>query len=907
MGTFGKIIKLSTLFLFSATCAFASAESDEVFSRLEKQNITWTQAGKTSADSMPAGNGDIGLNAWATGKGEVYFYISKTDSWSEDLKGSNGLLKIAKVKITLNPELKGKAQFSQTLRLKEGEIIIKYASGRESRTFRIYADANNPQIVVDISSDRAAAAKVELENLRPNAQGIISADNAMEVSEDKIALCHFNKIPQNEHLHNLAFGAVAGGENFKAESQNVLVSKKPSKNQSFTISGLSGKFENPQAWHDEALKLSQKLSAIKSDKRIAKHREWWSNFWLRSYIFAEGDRQAENITKGYTLQRYKTACAGRGKAPIKFNGSIFTTDRENYRDKPRDADYRTWGGQYWFQNTRPMYWARLMAGDFDMMKPLFEMYFNQLPLNEKLTKEFYGHGGAYFAETAPFYGGFDKVAAPDSPEHWTAHYYLPIIELSMMALDYYEYTQDEDFAKERIVPMLAKGVQFYLEHFPRDKDGKIFMSPCNSLEQYWKVQNPLPDIVGLGVVLKRALALSPKILPSNERKLFENTLKILPPIPSAIRNGKKVLLPYSGEQTAKPRNMENPELYSIYPFRLYGLGKPNYELALDSFKWRKFKHAGCWFQDGVQAAMLGLAEDAKFYADFCFNPNAKEPDLKFYAFWRNANDYSPDEDNGGNGEHILQRMIMYPEGKKLMMAPAIPENWSGIFKLAAPYKTTVSGSFKNGKITQVKTFPEKRKADIIDAIKIKSELKKSAPIAKNLTDAKFEAIKSENQKALARTVKTGANEFALDSEIRQSEIGAFDQNPATKHMNAGQDKNGFNPKGVNTGIIARFASPQRINAIRFITAEDRPERDPMKITVEASNSPHSEEAGFKSWTLLYEGESGVLEDAPRNSEGLAATFKNSKPYKYYRILITQVKSGSADGVQYAEMILGETK
>lgn len=37
MGTFGKIIKLSTLFLFSATCAFASAESDEVFSVLKSK------------------------------------------------------------------------------------------------------------------------------------------------------------------------------------------------------------------------------------------------------------------------------------------------------------------------------------------------------------------------------------------------------------------------------------------------------------------------------------------------------------------------------------------------------------------------------------------------------------------------------------------------------------------------------------------------------------------------------------------------------------------------------------------------------------------------------------------------------------------------------------------------------
>ena len=45
-----------------------------------------------------------------------------------------------------------------------------------------------------------------------------------------------------------------------------------------------------------------------------------------------------------------------------------------------------WGGQYWFQNTRAMYWPRLMAGDFDMMQPLFRMYADILPANQKTGK-----------------------------------------------------------------------------------------------------------------------------------------------------------------------------------------------------------------------------------------------------------------------------------------------------------------------------------------------------------------------------------------------------------------------------------------------------------------------------------------------------------------------------------------
>ena len=32
------------------------------------------------------------------------------------------------------------------------------------------------------------------------------------------------------------------------------------------------------------------------------------------------------VTRGYILQRFVTASAGRGNSPIKFNGSIFTVD-----------------------------------------------------------------------------------------------------------------------------------------------------------------------------------------------------------------------------------------------------------------------------------------------------------------------------------------------------------------------------------------------------------------------------------------------------------------------------------------------------------------------------------------------------------------------------------------------------
>jgi hypothetical protein len=41
---------------------------------------------------------------------------------------------------------------------------------------------------------------------------------------------------------------------------------------------------------------------------------------------------------------------GRGSFPIKFNGGLFVWANET--GAGYDADFRQWGGKFWFQNTR---------------------------------------------------------------------------------------------------------------------------------------------------------------------------------------------------------------------------------------------------------------------------------------------------------------------------------------------------------------------------------------------------------------------------------------------------------------------------------------------------------------------------------------------------------------------------
>jgi alpha-L-fucosidase 2 len=711
-----------------------SGATFDLVTSLDQYNVAWDVPGPTSSESMPIGNGDIGLNVWAETNGDLLFYIGKTDSWNQDVNGEQGLMKVGGVRVSLSPSsFANGAKFLQTLRLRTGEIEIKEGDS----TLRVWVDANNPVIRVEANHAAPRSLAVSLLNWRPPNARDVTVPN----QTNRIAWYHRNAGNANPHVANLTFGAVIKGDGLVRSNDSLLVSAKPAKSQTISIYPLTAAIATAEEWLAQLDRKISEVEKLKLEKTRADHQKWWDNFWHRSWVFVDGDGDAAKATQGYVLQRFVTACAGRGAFPIKFNGSIFVVENPGQqsngrRANPMSPDQRTWGGQYWFQNTRAMYWPRLAAGDFDVMMPLFKMYAAQLAPNAAQVKGYYHHDGSYFAETAPFWGGL-RYWGPEVKEDWTGHYFTPILELSMMMLDYYEYTGDKKFARETLLPVASAGLTFFDQHFTRDAQGKILLDPDNAIEMYWKVHNPAPDIAGLQAILGRIIALPDDLVSATERTNWQRMVKELPELPTGMNRGRKVLLPYTGPQTARIRNGENPELYAIYPFRLYGLGLPDLELGTDTFKARKMTQMGCWVQDPIQAAMLGLAEVAKKYTLFALT--RKEPGLKFPAFWAKANDYAPDQDNGGNGENGLQQMLVQSVGQKILVAPAWPSGWNADFKLNAAFKTTVQGTIKNGKVSNLVVTPRSRQVDVIDM----SAVKNPASVIASASPAKAAAISSE--------------------------------------------------------------------------------------------------------------------------------------------------------------------
>jgi alpha-L-fucosidase 2 len=728
-------------------------------------DVTWTTLGQNENDSLPIGNGDLAANVWTEQNGDLVMLVAKADTWTEMGK----LVKLGRVRIHLTPNpFVGASNFKQVLRLEDGSIEI--TSG--TNAVLVWIDANRPVIHVEAKLELPATMQARLELWRtkthaydepsPDKGGLFEmgdhaiplnfeADTVMPASGNRVTWYHLNSssiypiVLEQEHLESLlqrypdpllhrCFGATLTGPGLASSDDHTLKSTAPGQSLRLDLIGLTKTgAASPEAWKADLDSLVEKANAVPLDSARTAHRQWWRDFWNRSWIHVSGTEDATKVSRGFIMQRYMMAASSRGAFPAKFNGGLFTVGHDMPKSgvsipKDHDPDFRAWGNSYWNQNNRMLYWPLVQTGDFDLLKPWIDMYVHGLPLAEDRTQTYFHHAGAAFIETGYFWGlpnlndfGWDNPTTEVKSE-WMRYHIQGTLEVISQMLDEYDVTQDAEFAHKDIIPFADAIVTYYNLHWPRGEDGKIKIAPAQSLETYQSnAVNPTPDVAGLKSVLPRLLELPAEWTSPEQRTTWKKVLDELPAIPiGKTANGKlppfgkgdpggaPTVLP--AESYGKTSNVENPELYTVFPYRIYGVGKPDIALARNTFAARLFPQDMCWGQDGPESALLGLTAAAKKAAIDEFTDYGNQ---RFSWFWKAGHDWIPDLDDGGAGMITLETMMMQYDGKRIQLLPAWPGDWTADFKLHAPYRTTVEGHVENGKITNLKVTPKFRAKDVV--------------------------------------------------------------------------------------------------------------------------------------------------------------------------------------------------
>lgn len=748
---------------------FSLWSKTNVFSQqkeLLNNNVRWNTQSKNSSGSMPVGGGDIGVNVWVE-KGEIFLYLSRSGTFDEN----NTLLKLGRVKLKLSPNPFAGTTFKQELILKDGYVQISGADGKLNAQVKIWVDVFKPVINIEIKSSKQVVTKASYESWRfedritkgkennQNSykwapQGIIkTAKDDIGFSGNTIQFSHQNKA---ETVFDVAVKQ-QGLENYKSRLYNPLKNLKfggSLQGKNMVAAGTySGSYLNTpfKGWTIKNLKPSnaQQISIYLDNsgnkninhndppynavKAFAATKNWWNNYWNRSFIYiSSADSTVKQVAKNYQLFRYMLGCNAYGSWPTKFNGGLFTFDPALTDTALKyTPDFRNWGGgTHTAQNQRLVYWPMLKSGDFDMMKPEFDFYAKLLKNAEIRTEAAWGHKGASFTEQIENFGlpnpaeyGWKRPAGYNQGMEynaWLEYEWDTVLEFCMMILETERYNHQDI---QLYMPLIESSLTFFKEHYSYlakqrgakslDANGHLVLYPGSGAETYKMAYNSTSTIAGLKTVLSRLLEL--KSATVEQKKNWQDLLNKIPPFSFREFNGKTTISPAKAWE--RINNTESPQLYPVFPWGIYGVGKPGLDTAINTYLYDtdvlKFRSHMGWKQDNIFAARLGLTDEAVRLTTLKLKDSGK----RFPAFWGPGYDWTPDHNWGGSGMIGLQEMLMACEGKKILLFPAWPKDWDVHFKLHAPYQTTVEGVLKNGKLTALKVTPESRKADIINMIK----------------------------------------------------------------------------------------------------------------------------------------------------------------------------------------------
>lgn len=727
------------------------------------QNVTWTTQSLNSSESMPVGGGDIGLNLWVEND-DIYIYIARSGTFDEN----NTLLKLGRVKLKLSPNPFTSKTFQQQLVLKDGYAQINGSNGKLKTQIKVWVDVFNPVIHLAIKSNQKTSTEASYESWRfedritkgkennQNSykwapQGIVKTyQDEIAFKSTGIQFYHQNKaetvfdvaVRQQglddrkaslvNPLKNLIFGGLMQGFNMVPSGNYAgtylntpfkgwkLKSKSPTLQQEITIALNTSKSELKD-WEKE-------LYSVKRNSKQKESLIWWNNYFNKSFIYIySGDELAKQSSNNYQLFRYMLACNAFGKYPTKFNGGLFTFDPQLTDSTLKyTPDFRNWGGgTHTAQNQRLVYWPMLKSGDFDMMKPQFDFYLNLLKNAEIRTEAAWGHKGASFSEQLENFGlpnpaeyGWKRPADFDKGMEynaWLEYEWDTILEFCMMILETERY-DNRNISK--YLPLIESSLNFFKAHYTYlakqrgakalDADGHLILYPGSAAETYKMAYNSTSTIAALKTVLQRLIELP--LLPEDKKSEWKAMLKTIPEISFRNFDGHTTIAP--AKLWERINNTESPQLYPVYPWGIYGIGKKGLDTAINTYKYDKdvlkFRSYVGWKQDNIFAARLGLTEDAAKLT----TQKLKNSERRFPAFWGPGFDWTPDHNWGGSGMIGLQEMLMQVDGKQIYLFPAWPKNWDVHFKLHAPYQTTIEVILKKGKVEHLKVVPQSRAADI---------------------------------------------------------------------------------------------------------------------------------------------------------------------------------------------------
>ena len=398
----------------------------------------------------------------------------------------------------------------------------------------------------------------------------------------------------------------------------------------------------------------------------SEHIAWWKKYWSKSEISIPDELLGKTYYRSWYLF---ASCSRKGFYPMPLQG-VWTAD--NDRLPPWKGDY------HHDTNTELSYQAYLKANRLDEGEVFVDYLWSLKSTFEQFAKEFYGVDGLLIPSCSTLdgkaMGGWAQYSLSPTMTIWAAQSFD----------EYYLYTGDEKFLKERAYPFL-KAVGEAIYGLLQEKDGKLYLPLSSSPEIYDNLPKAyLTPNSNFDLALLRYLY---KTLTVYEKRLgvAEVSKDILEKLDGiAVQDGKFVTL--DSTQKLEETHRHFSHLMCLYPLHLINYDRAEnkriYEGSL--FEIERLG-TGMWvgFSFAMSAQIYAMAEQGNsayeklyqfangFVAENGFHLNG---DFKNYGY--TTFHYRPFTLESSFGFcDALQEMLLQEHQGYLHVFPAIPDKW----------------------------------------------------------------------------------------------------------------------------------------------------------------------------------------------------------------------------------------
>src|SRR5580692_7833992 len=604
---------------FSLNPAGVVAESDVVLGA----------ANTASSQSLPLGNGSLGVAAWAASGFTAQ--LNRSDTMPDRLSPGQ-------VSIPGLSAMTSASNFSGTLDLYNG--VLDESGGGMS--MQAWVPAGKDELVVNVTGANPATTETADLSLWSGRTPTAAASGAIgSLSQTWVDNTQTGSSGQT-------FGAMsaitAGGQNVTASvvnSTEVQVSFTPNSNGSFRVIIASPEWTGGNATTTASSLVGSDTTAATSSL-LATQSTWWNGYWANSGLIqaTSSDGSAQYMENLRTLSLYDEAATMKSGA---YPGSqAGVADMFAY-----DEDQQDWyPAGYWLWNLRGQIAANMSSGNFSNNIPIFSMYLNDLTNIKSWTSaQMGGLTGACVPETMRFNGngyyngGSNSSNASCAIASSPSYNALNIASGPEIALDIWQQYQDTGSLSflQQYFPVMEAAATFLLAYQSVGSDGYLH-AVANAHESQWAVQDPTDDIAAdqalFPAVVSAATLLNTDSAQAAQLRTAENEiepyarvsqsnlsslLNSQPTSASAAASadaGGSDVIGDSYQPSATIRNSENIGLEPVWPYGVIGdsttvNGDNLTALADRTYNSRPNVNNPDWSFDAVDAARLDLASQVE--------------------------------------------------------------------------------------------------------------------------------------------------------------------------------------------------------------------------------------------------------------------------------------------------------